>query len=63
VSVCIYIYMSPSKTRKTESGQGLKFSSVFLGLGNLKNIKINNKNKINLGIKITQKIIWGENKK
>jgi len=36
--------MSPSKTRETESGQGLKFSCVFLGWGNLKNNK-NNKNK------------------
>jgi len=40
VSVCIYIYMSPSKTRETESGQGLKFSDVFLGLGNSKKYKI-----------------------
>jgi len=39
VSVCIYIYMSPSKYSKTESGQGLKFSGVFLGWGKLKNIK------------------------
>jgi len=34
--------MSPSKSRETESGQGLKFSGVFLGWGNLKN---KNKNK------------------
>jgi len=40
--------MSPSKTRETESGQGLKFSGVFLGLGKTKKykikIKLRNKN-------------------